>query len=281
MREFKSPDTFVDHYDPMESRSNGNLDKLWQFRSAENNEKYTAVRNVQLARFYAYCTSKTHRCTIGVPSVHRRIPGNVPGRTLERTAAAAAAAAAAAVAAAAAATATAADAINVEIWWDANCSRFATGTILHVAIWRRNLSRTPTPREDEFHDTFLTGSSVSARALSRKAVSAQCWNSTHKCGPSLYIVRERGRDTGKNPKRNSKGKRNSITFVCHAWRKPHHEITDVARWFAIREPRDRRGHSEDITMSADWLLGTVYTWQCGSSTSDRRRLPEGTETAAV
>lgn len=39
MREFKSPDTFVDHYDPMELRSNGNPHKLWQFRSAENNDE--------------------------------------------------------------------------------------------------------------------------------------------------------------------------------------------------------------------------------------------------
>lgn len=35
-------------------------------------------------------------------------------------------------------------------------------------------------------------------------------------------------------------------------------------------------------MSADCLLGTVYTWPVWlSSTSDRRRLPEGTEAAAA
>lgn len=36
MREFKSPDTFVHHYDPMESR--GDPRKFWQFGSAENSK---------------------------------------------------------------------------------------------------------------------------------------------------------------------------------------------------------------------------------------------------
>ncbi|KYN14224.1 hypothetical protein ALC57_13391 [Trachymyrmex cornetzi] len=128
--------------DPMAIRTNSD-----SFVPPKITTKYTAVRNVRLAHSYAYCTSKTHRCTIGVPSVHRRISGNVPGRTVERTAAAATAAAA---------TAAVADAINVEfcgtrIARDLPLARYCT------LQFGGALSRTPTPREGEFHGHLSHG----------------------------------------------------------------------------------------------------------------------------
>lgn len=86
MREFKSPDTFVNHYDPMESRSNGTPHKLWQFRSAENNnEIYRRAFEICGPRVPMYTAHRNHT---GAPLmyllVHRWIPGNVPGRTVGR-----------------------------------------------------------------------------------------------------------------------------------------------------------------------------------------------------
>lgn len=86
--EFKSPDTFANHYDPMESRSNGTPHKLWQFRSAENNDEiYRRVRNMRLAHFYML-----HIEITPTHCWYRRIPGNVPGRSVGRATAAEAAA---------------------------------------------------------------------------------------------------------------------------------------------------------------------------------------------
>lgn len=172
--------------DPMAIRTNSD-----SFVPPKITTKYTAVRNVRLARSYAYCTSKTHQCTIGVPSVYRRILGNVPGRTVERTAAAVAAA-------------VVTDAINVEfcetrIARDSPLARYCT--LQFGAV----LSRTPTPREGEFHG-HLSHGIIGKCASSREWPLAHNVETVHTNVGQAYMIREKERDTGR--KKNPKGKRN-------------------------------------------------------------------------
>lgn len=87
--------------------------------------------------------------------------------------------------------------------------------------------------------------------------------------------------SGGGPETRERHGSEEITLVYRAWRNRTAKSQNRARVrFAIddarRDSRPRRGpHTGDITMSAGWLLGTVYTWPCGSSSSDRRRLPAG------
>lgn len=121
------------------------------------------------------------------------------------------------------------------------------------------LSRTPAPREGEFHG-HLSHGIIGKRASSREWPLAHNAKTVHtNVGQGTRsLVRETRRDTGR--KKNVMSEDETDYFCLSRMAMNHHEITD-ARRFAMRVPRDRRGRSEDITMSVDWLLGTVYTWQ--------------------
>ncbi|KYM98734.1 hypothetical protein ALC62_10702 [Cyphomyrmex costatus] len=142
--------------DPMAIRTNSD-----SFVPPKITTKYTAVRNVRLACSYACCTSKTHQCTAGVPLVHRRIPGNVPGRTVERTAAAT-------------------TAVGISRCYQC---RILGRELLAICHWcdsaRCNSAalsaRTPAPREGEFHGHLSHG-------IIGKHASSREWPLAHNVG---------------------------------------------------------------------------------------------------
>lgn len=83
MREFKSPDIFVHHYDPMESC--GNPRKLWQFCSAENSSEIHTASCFTIAytvRFYARVgTLKNNYTDARTSSVYHSVHSEIPGNT--------------------------------------------------------------------------------------------------------------------------------------------------------------------------------------------------------
>jgi len=193
--------------------------------------KYTAAFEMCGSRIPTHAAHRNHTNALLMYLWYTdRIPGNVPGRTIGRAAAAAVVAA------------------------DVSTSNFVGRELPVICHWSDctlqfggALSRTPAPREGEFH-RHLSHGIIGKRASSREWPLAHNVETVHTNVGQACTIAGPQKGERHSEKEKFEGEKKPITFVCRAWRKPsrnHRRSTPIRNSNArvSRPPRPFREYN--------------------------------------